>query len=139
MDRDQAGNSLPFREDLADAMPGSLRSDHRHVDILGRRDEPEVNIEAVGEHQRLAGSQVRLDIFLVDLALNVIRHQHHDDVGCFRGIRNRENFQPGGFRFGFALAAFRQADNRIQAGIAQIQRVRVPLAAVADNGDCLAL
>ena len=49
-----------------------------------------------------------------------------------------ENFQPGGFRFGLALAAFRQADNRIEAGIAQIQRMRVTLAAVADNGDRLA-
>ena len=40
--------------------PGRLGRDHRHVDARGRLDGAEADVEAVGEHQRLAGLQVRL-------------------------------------------------------------------------------
>ena len=41
--------------------------------------------------------------------------------------------KPGGFGLGPALAARVQADDHAHAGIAQIQRVRVALASIADN------
>ena len=47
-------------------------------------------------------------------------------------------FRPGGLGLGPALAAGVEPDDDIAAGIAQIQRVRVALAAVADDGDRLA-
>src|ERR1700680_4736397 len=49
------------------------------------------------------------------------------------------NPQPSRLRLGPALAFPRQSDDHIQAGIAQVQRVRVTLAPVADNRDGLAL
>ena len=48
-------------------------------------------------------------------------------------------FKPGGFRLLPALAARVQADDDVETGIAQIQRVRVSLASIADDGDRAAL
>src|ERR1035441_9398798 len=45
---------------------------------------------------------------------------------------------PGGFRLGDALAVGGEADDDIDAGIAEVERVGVALAAVADDGDCAA-
>ncbi len=104
----------------------------------GRVDLAEMNVESVREHQRLAGGQVRLDVAVVEIALDVIGDQDHDHVGGFGGFGGGQDAQPGGFRLRFALAAFVQADHDVDAGIAQIQRVRVTLAAVADNRDRLA-
>src|SRR5207247_891124 len=115
MDRDQSRNSLPLSEDFADTMAGSLGSDHAYIDILRRGDEPEVDIEAVREHQRLARGEIRLDVFLIKLALDMIRDQHHDDLGGLGGIRHREDFESRSFGLRFALAALRQSDNRIES------------------------
>ena len=137
MHGDQRGNAHAFGEQLAHAMAGGLGRDHRHIDVGRRIDLPEVNVEAVREHQRLAGGQMRRDVALIQVALHVIGNQHHHDVGCLGGIGRRQHAQPGRFGLGAALARFRQAHHDLQAGIAQIQRMRVPLAAVADNPDGL--
>ena len=47
--------------------------------------------------------------------------------------------QAGGFGLRPALAAGGQADDDVDAGIAQVERVGVALAAVADDGDGAAL
>ena len=52
--------------------------------------------------------------------------------------RGSHHFQAGGFRLGPRLAAGVQADHHVHAGIAQVQRVGMALAAVADDGDCAA-
>ena len=53
----------------------------------GGCDLPEVNVEAVGEHQRLARGQVRRDLALVQIALDMIGHQNHHGVGGLGGVR----------------------------------------------------
>ena len=68
MHRQQARRAGAFLEHLADAMPGRLRRDHRHVHVRRRHDPVEADGEAVREHQHLARGQVRLDVGLVDLA-----------------------------------------------------------------------
>ena len=50
----------------------------------------------------------------------------------------RHHFQPGRLGLGLALRIQAQTYDHVQAGIAQVQRMRVPLAAVADNRDGLA-
>ena len=75
---------------------------------------------------------------VVEIALDVIGYQDHHDVGGFGGFGRRQHLESGGFGFGAALAAGGQADHHVEAGIAQVQRVRVALAAVADDGDFLA-
>jgi hypothetical protein len=50
----QGGNTNPFLEQFAQAVTGTLRRDHRNVDTRRRSDGAEVNVESMGEHQRLA-------------------------------------------------------------------------------------
>jgi hypothetical protein len=92
----------------------------------------------VGEHQRFAFGEVRGDVGFVEIALDVIGYQDHHHVGGFGGFGGRQTVQAGGFGLGAALAVRGQADDYVEAGIAQVQRVRVALAAVADDGDFLA-
>ena len=99
----------------------------------------EVDVEAVGEHQRLALFQVGRDFVLVEIGLDVIGDQDHDDVGGFGGVGDGQDFQAGGFGFRGALAAGIEADDDVDAAVAQVQRVGVALAAVADDGDCFAV
>ena len=116
-------------------MAGRFGRDHRDIDVGRGLDHSEMNAEAVGEHQRLAGSQVRRNVLLIEIALNVIGREDHDHLGLLCRFGGVENLQAGGFRFGAALASRRQADNYLKSGIAQVQCMRVALAAVADDGD----
>ena len=60
----------------------------------GRLDLAEVDVEAVGEHQRLAGGQVRRDVLVVEVALDMIGDQDHDHVGGFGGFGGVRTFRP---------------------------------------------
>ena len=75
-------------------MAGALGGDHDHVDVLGRHDLAEVDVEAVGEHQRLAVLQVGRDVVLVDDGLRLVGDQHHDDVGLLGGLGGGEDLKP---------------------------------------------
>ena len=44
------------------------------------------NVEAMGKHQCVAGLEVGRNVVLIDLTLDRIRRQHHDDVGFGRGV-----------------------------------------------------
>jgi hypothetical protein len=81
VDGDEAGDAAALLEDLAHAVAGGLRRDHGDVDVLRRDDALEADVEAVGEHQHLAGGEVRGDLGLVEAGLHVVGHEHHDDVG----------------------------------------------------------
>ena len=61
-------------------MSGALRCDHCNVNVSRGNDAAEVNVEAVCEHEHIAGFEVRLDIFLVELSLLLIVDEDHDDV-----------------------------------------------------------
>jgi hypothetical protein len=93
----------------------------------------------VGEEQRVAVDEVRLDRLRVERALGRVRHEHHDDVGLLAGLVRRHDAQPLGLG---ALAAARplgQTHADVDAGVAQAQRVGVALAAVAEHRDVAAL
>ncbi len=91
------------------------------------------------EEQGVAGHQVRLDRLGVDLALRRVRSQHHDQVRFLAGLVRRQH--PQTLRLGLrpALTGFRQTHPNVDAGIAEGQRVRVSLAAEAEDGDVAAL
>ena len=97
MDRDQRRNADAFGEQFAHAMARRLGRDHGNIDVGGRRDLPEVNIEAVGEHQGLAGGEVRRDVARVEVALHVIGNQDHHHVGGLCSGGRGEHLQPGRF------------------------------------------
>src|SRR5207302_5326499 len=60
-DRQERRCSSAFGENLADAMAGCLRSDHGDVHGCGWFGRADTDVEAVREHQCLAGLQTWLD------------------------------------------------------------------------------
>ncbi len=93
----------------------------------------------MGKHDRVARLEVRRDLVVVHLALDGIGQEDHDHVGLGGGVGHAENAQAIGFGLGLAARAFMQPHTHIGARIAQVQRMRVPLATIADNGNLLAL
>ena len=140
-DGDEAGHAAAALVLGAHRVARALRRDHQHVEVLARLDQVEVDVEAVREHQRRALLHVRRELVAVDVGLQLVRRQHHDDVGPFRGLGDRQHLDAGSFS---ALAAEAEPVRRatatsFDAGIAQVEGVGVALAAIADDGDLLAL
>ena len=86
LDGDESGRAAAFGEDFADAMAGSFGRDHGDVDVCGRLDGAEANVEAVREHQRLACCEMRLDLLAIELGLLGVGRENHDDVGPLGGF-----------------------------------------------------
>ena len=99
---DQAGYAAAFGEDLAHAMAGRFGGDQRDINVGGRLDRAEVDVEAVREHQRLARGEVRRDVLGVDVGLRLIGDQDHDDVGPLGGVGDGEHVEAGLLRLGDA-------------------------------------
>ena len=75
-------------------MPGALRRDHEHVDVIRRNNLVEMDIEAVRKRERAAGLQMRRDLAAVERRLLLIRNEDHRDVRRFHGVRHGEYLQP---------------------------------------------
>src|SRR6058998_2956623 len=133
MHRYQRWNAYAFRVQLAHAMTWGLRRDHGDIHVGRGGDLPEVDVESMREHERLAGRHVRRDLGVVEIALDVIGNQDHDHLGRFGCVGGGHDFQSGGFRLGPGLAARVEPDHYVDARIAQVERVRMTLAAVADD------
>src|SRR6202050_5194475 len=118
-------------------MAGTLRRDHENVDVLGRLDETEMDIEAVAKGEILAGLERGRDFFFVNLATQLIGHQDHYDVGLHRSLGGIENLEAVLLGFFHRGASRTQSNPNIHSAIAKIQRVRVALASIADDGDFL--
>ena len=78
------------------------------------------------------------DRLLVDSVLGLVGNHDHDDVGLFAALATDSTRRPSAFGLVAALASFVQADDDVETRIAQILRVGMTLAAVADDGDRLA-
>src|ERR1051325_9944702 len=139
VDGDEGGHAGALREEVAHDVARRLGRDHRDVDVRRRDDLVEVDVEAVGEHQHLALAEALLDLRLEDVPLALVGQQDHHDVGHLRGVRDGRDLQAFLLRAAPALRALVEADHDVLAGVLQVQRVRVALAAVADDGDLLAL
>ena len=140
MDREQArhaGAALIFR---AHGVAGPLGRDHHHVEIGARLDQIEMDVEAVREHQRRALLHVGVQMVVIDVGLQFVGREHHHHVGPFGGLGDFHDLELLAFRLLDALRALAQRHRDVlDAGIAQIERMGVALAAVADDGDLLAL
>ncbi len=140
MNRDQArhaGAALIFR---AHGVAGAFRRDHQHVEIAARLDQIEMHVEAVREHQRRAVFHVLGKRLAIDVALQFVGREHHHDVGPFGGFRHFHDLEFLGLGLLDAGGGLAQSDrDLLDAAVAQIERVGVALAAIADNGDLFAL
>ena len=120
-------------------MAGSLGSDHGYVYICRRLDQTEVNVEAVSKHQHIAGLEVGLDVLLVHSGLLLIVDQDHDDIShlsCLSSIVNCESLR---LSLSLGLGSLVKTYDDVASGLLEVERMRMALAAVADNSDCLAL
>ena len=93
-----------------------------------------MNIEAVGEHEQLAGGEVRPDLFGIQLGRGLFGNQNHDDICPLGDICNGAHFKAGLLRLGDGLRVSRQAHLHLDAGVLEVESVSVPLRAVADDG-----
>ena len=133
MDCDQVRNAVAFNVLGTDGMTGAFGRDHDNVDVCGGNDLFEVDVEAVGESEGLAFGQVGSDLGFVNIGLLLVGDQDHDDVCSLGSFCNGHNGQTGFFRLLSGLGAAIQADNNVNAGIAQVQRMSMALRAVADD------
>ena len=101
----------------------------------GRLDVAEPDVEAVAEEQRVAVLEVGRDRLGVDGALHLVGGEDDDEVGLLHRLGDGQDPQALGLGLGAAPAALGQADAHVDARVAQVQRVGVALAAVADDGD----
>ena len=139
-DRDQAGHAAAALVFRAHGVAGALRRDHQHVEIGARVEQVEVHVEAVGEHQRRALLHVVVQVLAVDVALQFVGGQHHHEVGPFGGLGDFHHLEAGGLGLLGGGRALAQRDGDVlDAGILQVQRMGVALAAIADDDDLLAL
>ena len=140
MNGHQRRHAHTFGEQLAHAMPGRLGRDHRHIDIGGRLDLSEMNVEAVGEHQRLALGHMGRDFGLIQS-----RPGYDPGPGssthrpALAASATFITFSPAASALATLLLAAGSPTTTSTPVSRKIQRVRVPLAAVADDGHRFAL
>src|SRR5438105_257062 len=121
--------------ELAHTVAGRLRRDHHDVVPRGGDDAAEVDVEAVREEERSAWLEIRLDLGLVDALLHVVGEQDGDDLRAACRLADVGDGEPGLLRRLPRGASGTEADLDLDAGVAQVERVRVALAAVADHSD----
>jgi hypothetical protein len=137
---DQAGHAAAALIFRTHGVAGALRRDHQHVEIFARIEQVEVHVEAVCEDERCALLHVVVHVVAIDVALQFVRGEHHHQVGPLGGLGDFHHLEAGGFRLlrgGRALA--QRNDHVLDAGVLEVQRMGMALAAVADDADLLAL
>ena len=125
--RHQAGHTGAIDELAADQVAGALGGDHADVDAGRRLDLPEANREAVGEHQEVAVGDPVGDLVAPDPGLPFVWKQDHHDVagaGCVRDVHHLESLPLG---FGAARGVRAEPDDDLDAGVLQVERMRVAL------------
>ena len=136
---DEHGHASAGLELAAHGVAGPLGGHHDDIDVRGRLDVTEVDVEAVGEQEGGAGLDVRLDLLAVEGGLHLVGGQDGDDIGPGDGLGDRLDGQAHLLRLGHRGRSLSQADHDLDAGVAQVQSVSVPLGTVADDGDLLGL
>ena len=140
VDRDQGRHAAAALILGADGVAGALRGDHQHVEVLARLDQVEMDVEAVREQEGGAFLHVGVQFVAIDVALQLVRGQHHHDVRDLGGLRRGHHLEAGLFGLlARGRAGLERDDDVLDAGIAQVERVGMALRAVADDADLLAL
>jgi hypothetical protein len=98
-----------------------------------------VHVEAVGEGSAAPSLHVGVRSRRVDVGLQLVGRQHHHHVGPLGGLGDVITLRPAASAFLAEASPAQRDDDVLDAGIAQVQRMGVALAAIADDGDLLAL
>ena len=132
-----AAAALIFR---THGMAGALGGNHQHVNVLARLDQVEMHIQAVGKQQGRAGLHVGGKFSIVNVGLQFVRGQHHDDIRPFRRFRNFHNGQTFTLSLGGRARTFAQSDHKVfHARITHVEHMGMTLRAIANNSHFFAL
>ncbi|HET9387630.1 MAG TPA: hypothetical protein VFO67_21020 [Gemmatimonadales bacterium] len=112
-----------------------LGRDHRDIDAWRRLDLAEMDVEAVREHQRLSSPERGGHRGLIDCALLGVGHEHHDHITRLGGVGDRPHLQAVVARALPRRAVRPQPHDYARTALLQVERVGVPLTAVADDGE----
>ncbi len=115
VDRHQAGDAAAFLVLASDQVAGALGRNHADVNAGWRLDLAEVDREAMGEHQHVAGGDPVGDLGGPDLGLLLIRQQDHHQIAATGGFGDVEHLEPGRFGLGAAGGIGAQADDDVDA------------------------
>ncbi len=137
VDREQRGHAAAGPVDGAEQVARALRRDHPDIDDPGRIDPPEMDVEAMGEHEQVAGVEVRRDLLVVDRLLGGVGDEEHDHVGGLDGVGDIGDAQAGVRRERPALGARREPDDHVDPRFVEVEGVGMALAAIADDRDGL--
>ena len=120
-------------------MTGTLRCNHENVNASRRNNLLEVDVETMCESESTARLEVGTNLFLVDVRLLLIRDQNHRDVRLLDRLSDWQNLEVVRFGSGLGFRALVKTDDDVDAALLEVQRMRMSLAAVADDGNGLAL
>ena len=115
-------------------MARRLRRDHDHVVSLRRRDAAEMDVEPVREQHRGARLEIRRHLLVPHLLLHVVGEKQRHHLCAAHSVGDGTHLEARVLRRLLGRAALAQADLHLGAGVAQVERVRVPLTPVADHG-----
>ncbi len=93
----------------------------------------------MGEGQGSARLQVRLNVLLVDGCLVLVRQKNHHNVSLSDGLTNRFDLKALLLGELHGLGGRTQADDHVDTGVTQVQRVGVTLRTVAQDSHLLAI
>ena len=120
-------------------MPRALRGDEHHV-VAGRGlDLPEVEVEAVAGHQHGALLEIRLDRRFVDVGGELVGEEDVDQIGLLDRILDAHRLEAVLLGELIVRPARPLGDDDLEPAVTEVLGLRVPLAAVADDGDGLAI
>ena len=115
-------------------MAWPLRRSHHHIYVFGWHNLAKVDVKSVRKGQDVSCFQVGADMLLVDVALDFIGQQNHDEVGSFGSIGYRLDRQSFGFSFLDGATALVQTHDYVDTAVFEIERMRVALRTVANDG-----
>ena len=124
---------------LSQYMTGALGGYHGDIDVGRWHHLPVVDIKAVGEHQHLALAQPLFDCPVINIAVQVIRRQHDDNIGFLGHLGGGHHPKASTFGVLPARGSLGFTHYHLAAAVPKILGVGVSLAAVADNTYCFAL
>ena len=136
---DDVRGALALGVGLTDLVAGALGGDHDDVVALGDLDVAVADVEAVREEKGGAFLQVGGNLLGVHVALDLVGQQQRDDIALGDGLGHVLDLEAGGLSLGPGGGTGAQADDHVNSGILQVQRVSVTLRTVTNDGNLLGL
>ena len=91
------------------------------------------------ESERIASMQVRGNVLLVNLGLQLVGNKNHDDVSFLGSLVLEHDLQTSFFSLSPALGAFAQANANVDARVHEVERMGMALRAITNNRNLLTL